>query len=152
MPNPEMKTLTVGNNTFDIRDDRIGDLADLDTIDKSSVVDAINEAVQSGGNVPIAYDSSPSPLGTAAAGSSGAYARGDHVHAMPSAADVGAYALPAGGIPATDLAAAVQTSLGKADNAIAAPASPSDGQFLVYSSAQSAWVAQTVPAANGVSF
>lgn len=35
---------------------------------------------------------------------------------------------------------------------ITAPSSPSDGQFLVYSSAQSAWVAQTVPAANGVSF
>lgn len=44
MPNPEMKTLTVGENTFDIRDDRIGDLADLDTTDKSSVVAAINEA------------------------------------------------------------------------------------------------------------
>lgn len=39
-----MKTLTVGNNTFDIRDGRIGDLADLDTTDKSSVVAAINEA------------------------------------------------------------------------------------------------------------
>lgn len=117
MPNPEMKTFTVGNNTFDIRDDRIGDLADLDTTDKSSVVDAINEAVQGGGNVPVAYDSSPAPLGTAAAGSSNAFARGDHVHDMPSASDVGAYALPAGGIPATDLAAAVQTSLGKADTA-----------------------------------
>lgn len=48
MPNPEMKTLTVGNNTFDIRDDRIGNLADLDTTDKSSVVSAINEAAQAG--------------------------------------------------------------------------------------------------------
>lgn len=49
MPNPEMKTLTVGENTFDIRDDRIGDLADLDTTDKSSVVAAINEAAQGSG-------------------------------------------------------------------------------------------------------
>ena len=44
-------------------------------------------------------------------------------------------------------------SIGAADvGAVAAPASPSDGQFLVYSQAQSAWVAQTVPSANGVSF
>ncbi len=49
MPNPEMKTLTVGENTFDIRDGRIGDLADLDTTDKSSVVAAINEAAQGSG-------------------------------------------------------------------------------------------------------
>ncbi len=49
MPNPEMKTLTVGNNTFDIRDARIGDLADLGTTDKSSVVAAINEAASGGG-------------------------------------------------------------------------------------------------------
>ena len=48
MPNPEMKTLTVGENTFDIRDDRIGDLDDLDTTNKSSVVAAINEAAQGG--------------------------------------------------------------------------------------------------------
>ena len=35
---------------------------------------------------------------------------------------------------------------------IPAPLNPSDGQFLVYSSSQSAWIAQTVPSANGVSF
>ena len=35
-----------------------------------------------------------------------------------TASDVGAYALPSGGIPKTDLAAAVQTSLGKADTAL----------------------------------
>ena len=34
------------------------------------------------------------------------------------ATDVGAYALPSGGIPKTDLASAVQTSLGKADTAL----------------------------------
>lgn len=41
---------------------------------------------------------------------------------------------------------------GGSGGGIPAPSSPSDGQFLVYSSAQSAWVAQTVPSANGVSF
>ncbi|MBO4543244.1 MAG: hypothetical protein J5725_08710 [Bacteroidales bacterium] len=75
--------------------------------------------------VPAAYTSTPAALGTASAGSSTSFAKGDHVHAMPTAANVGA---------------------------IPTPSSPSDGQFLVYSSSQSAWVAQTVPTANGVSF
>ena len=75
--------------------------------------------------VPDAATATPSNLGTAAVGSSSRYAREDHVHNKPTASDVGA---------------------------IASPSSPSDGQFLVYSSSQSAWVAQTVPNANGVSF
>jgi len=36
--------------------------------------------------------------------------------------------------------------------AIAAPATPSDGDFLVYDSTAGAWVAQAVPSASGVSF
>ena len=70
-------------------------------------------ANESGGVSP--YTSNPAALGTASAGSSANYSRGDHVHAMPSASDVGA---------------------------IAAPSSPSSGQFLVYNG--SAWVAQTL--------
>lgn len=62
--------------------------------------------------VPSASSSTPQPLGTAAAGSSGDYARADHVHAKPTAADVGA---------------------------IAAPVSPSKGAALAYNG--SAWVA-----------
>ena len=73
--------------------------------------------------IPSAYTSNPAALGTASAGSSTYFSRGDHVHPLPSAGDVGA---------------------------IAAPANPSSGQFLVYNG--SAWVAQTVPSANGVSF
>lgn len=42
--------------------------------------------------VPSASDTSPQPLGTASAGSSEAYSRADHVHAKPTAADVGAVA------------------------------------------------------------
>lgn len=41
-------------------------------------------------SVPSAYTSSPSALGTASAGTSTAWAKGDHVHPMPSASDVGA--------------------------------------------------------------
>lgn len=79
--------------------------------------------------VPSAYTSTPADLGTASAGSSTSWAKGDHVHKMPSAADVGAYALPSGGIPKTDLATAVQTSLGKADTALqSAPVTSVNGQ------------------------
>lgn len=99
-----------------------------------------------------------------------------------SASDLGlgTYSKPSGGIPKTDLASGVQTSLDRADTAlqsytetdptvpswakaqskpsytasevgaIAAPSNPSSGQFLVYNG--SAWVAQTVPNANGEDF
>jgi len=41
-----------------------------------------------------------------------------------TAQDVGAYTMPTGGIPATDLASAVQTSLGKADTALQTETDP----------------------------
>ena len=69
----------------------------------------------------------------------------------------GTYSKPNGGIPKTDLDAAVQTSLGKADTAlqthqdisgkITAPTNPVAGQFLVYDG--SAWTAQTLAAWQG---
>lgn len=99
-----------------------------------------------------------------------------------TAADVGAgtYSKPSGGIPKTDLASTVQTSLGKADTAlqsytetdptvpswakatskpsysasevgaIAAPASPASGSFLVWNG--SAWTAQTLATWAGGSY
>ena len=42
------------------------------------------------GTGPDPYDSNPADLGTASPGVSNEYARGDHVHKKPSAADVGA--------------------------------------------------------------
>lgn len=75
----------------------------------------------------------------------------------------GTYSKPSGGIPKSDLASAVQTSLGKADTALQAvpstyrtaaaqdtidrgkidkPSNPSSGAFLVWNG--SAWVAQTL--------
>ena len=45
-----------------------------------------------GGTSVLPYDSNPEPLGTAAPGDSDYFSRGNHVHAMPSAADVGALA------------------------------------------------------------
>lgn len=43
-----------------------------------------------GGSSPSPSSSTPQPLGTAAAGSSTDYSRADHVHAMPTASQVGA--------------------------------------------------------------
>ena len=73
-----------------------------------------------GGSSPSPSSSTPQPLGTAAAGSSTDYSRADHVHAKPTAADVGA---------------------------IPAPSSPSSGQFLSWNG--SAWVAASLPTYNG---
>ncbi len=83
----------------------------------------------------------------------------------------GTYSLPSGGIPASDLASAVQTSLGKADTALQSvpstyrtaaaqdtidaekidkPSNPSSGAFLVWDG--TAWVAQTLATWQGGSF
>lgn len=62
----------------------------------------------------------------------------------------GTYSKPSGGIPKTDLASSVQTSLDKADAAIPAPSSPTSGQFLVYNG--TAWVAQTLATWSGGSY
>ena len=72
------------------------------------------------GSSPSPSDATPQPLGTAAAGSSGDYSRADHVHAKPTAADVGA---------------------------IPAPQSQSSGQYLSWNG--SAWVAASLPLYNG---
>lgn len=94
--------------------------------------------------------------------------------------NTGTYSKPSGGIPKTDLASDVQTSLGKADTAlqsytetdptvpswaktsskpsytasevgaIAAPSSPATGAFLVWNG--TAWVAQTLSTWSGGSY
>lgn len=66
-----------------------------------------------GGGTNISpYASDPAMDGTASAGSSDDYARGDHVH--PS--DTSKYTFPDGGIPASDLASGVIPDIsGKAD-------------------------------------
>lgn len=83
----------------------------------------------------------------------------------------GTYSKPSGGIPKTDLASAVQTSLSKADSALQAvpstyrtasaqdtidtgkidkPSNPATGAFLVWNG--SAWVAQTLQTWQGGSY
>lgn len=70
--------------------------------------------------VPTADSNTPQALGTASAGSSTSWSRGDHVHPKPTAADIGA---------------------------IAAPSSPATGAFLTFNG--TAWVAQTLSTWQG---
>lgn len=81
----------------------MGNLADLTTKDKSSLVAAINEAAASGGSKD-AVTYTPQTLTV----EQQAQAR----------TNIGAYTKPASGIPKSDLADDVQTSLTKADTAI----------------------------------
>ena len=95
MPNPFSK-LKIRNIIYDVKDaiarSSIGNLSELQTEHKDNLVDAINDAAQSGGGGGGAspYTQNPSSLGQASPGSVNQYARGDHVHPMPSASDVGA--------------------------------------------------------------
>jgi hypothetical protein len=64
-----------------------------------------------------------------------------------TASDVGAYAMPSGGIPSTDMSSAVQTALAKAVASIPGPSNPATGAFLVWDG--NAWVAQTLSVWQG---
>ena len=119
---------TEGTRKYDIGtklgsiDTNMGDLTNLTTTAKNNLVAAINEAAQSGGGGGgTPYTSNPEALGTASPGSSSDYSRGDHVHPMPSASDVGAIATPS--------------------------TSPTTGQFLKWSG--TAWVASDLPVYSG---
>lgn len=87
---------------------------------KSSNTDYDVAWVTGGGGGPSPYTSNPAALGTASPGISDNYARGDHVHPKPSAADLGV---------------------------IAAPATPTTGDVLTWSG--TAWVASALPLYNG---
>ena len=97
---------------------------------------------QLGITVPSPYTSNPAALGTASPGSSANFSRGDHVHQKPTytKSDVGlgnvdnVQQYSASNPPPTPTAADV--------GAIALPASPSAGDFLVYNG--SAWAAVTM--------
>lgn len=114
-----------------------------------------------GGSSPSPYTSNPSALGTASAGSSDNYARGDHVHPKPTAADLGITVPSASSATPQALgtaAAGSSSDYSRADHvhakptasdigAIAAPVSPSIGQFLGWNG--SAWVAASLPVYSG---
>lgn len=71
----------------------------------------------SGGGGPDPYTSNPADLAAAASpGSASQYSRGDHVHKLPTASQIGAYVKPSGGIPASDLAAGVIPSVPSASD------------------------------------
>nr|DAZ67811.1 MAG TPA: hypothetical protein [Caudoviricetes sp.] len=87
----------------------MGDLADLTTEDKSSLVAAINEAAESGGTAD-AVTYTPQTLTTK-------QQKQARTNIGAEKAGTG-YTKPADGIPKSDLAADVQESLAKADTAI----------------------------------
>ena len=95
MPNPFSK-LKIRNVIYDVKDaiarSSIGNLSELQTEHKDNLVDAINDAAQSGGGSDEVspYTQNPSSLGQANPGSVNQYARGDHIHPMPTASDIGA--------------------------------------------------------------
>ena len=74
----------------------------LSTTDKTKL-----DGIASGATANTASTATPSALGTAAAGTSSNFARADHVHALPTAADVGAAASNHTHILATDIATAL---------------------------------------------
>jgi hypothetical protein len=62
------------------------------TLLRDTAAGSITVAFAGGTSGIVVSSATPQPLGIAAAGSSGNASRADHVHAMPSAADVGAAA------------------------------------------------------------
>lgn len=111
---------------------KMGDLSDLQTAIKSSLVDAINEARQTGGGgggggSVVIVDNLNSDSAIAALSAKQGKVLKEMIPAAVTEAIVsswgftkntGTYSKPSGGIPETDLASAVQTSLGKADSAL----------------------------------
>lgn len=123
----------------------MGNLADLTTEDKSSLVAAINEVAESGGSKD-AVTYTPQTL--------------TKEQKSQARTNIGAekagtgYSKPASGIPKTDLAADVQTSLDKADAAISlglTAATP--GQIIKVKAVQdgkpTAWEAVDMPSGGG---
>jgi hypothetical protein len=73
------------------------------TLTRDTAAGSITVAFAGGTSGIVVSSATPQPLGTASAGVSGQASRADHVHAMPSAADVSAIveAATAAGFPAT---------------------------------------------------
>lgn len=62
--------------------------------------------------LPEASNNAPQNLGMASPGLSESFSRADHIHAMPSATDIGAYVKPNNGIPASDLVSGITIPIG----------------------------------------
>lgn len=80
--------IAVGSITYDIKDSNAYVLPSTG-IPSSDLAAGVIPVV------PTAYDTAAQALGTASAGASTSWARGDHIHPMPSASDVGAVIAPA---------------------------------------------------------
>ncbi|MGX4707718.1 hypothetical protein LZP97_00075 [Rhodococcus sp. DMF-1] len=85
------------------------------------------------GSAYVEISASPGSTDAVPEGSANLYFTDARAQAATAAAIAAKYTKPAGGIPAADLAAAVQTSLGKADTAIQPGSQPYDVTFVAQS-------------------
>jgi hypothetical protein len=104
----------------------------------------VGDGLATSGTVLVAdfSDATPAALGTAAAGTAVELARGDHVHAMPSASDVGAVANSL-----VSAAGQVIASSGSA-TPVAVAAGSADGQVLTWDTASTPKMKWAAPASG----
>lgn len=97
--------------------------------------------------IPQASSTTPSPLGTAAVGSGTTWARADHIHAMPSAADVGAVSASDVQFKAYDSVADLGLTVGSATIAGAWAAMAGQNAILMCNATE--FAANSVPSTAG---
>lgn len=88
------------------------------TLTRNTSAGSITVAFAGGTSGIVVSSATPQPLGTASAGSSGDASRADHVHAMPSAADVGAVPSINGISSAITIAAGANVTVSTASSTI----------------------------------
>lgn len=97
------------------------------TLTRNTSAGSITVAFAGGTSGIVVSSATPQPLGTAAAGSSGDASRADHVHAMPSAADVGAVPSVNGISSAITIAAGANVTVSTASSTITIAAGGGSG-------------------------
>ena len=149
MTNPIMQHLTIGGTTYDT----VGAASVTQVVSSGTKVATVTidgtttDIYAPSGSSVSPYTSNPAMDGTASAGSSSDYARGDHVHPTDTSRQA---ALVSG----TNIKTVNGNSLlGSGNIAIAGlPSVTSSDNGKVLQVVNGAWAAATIPSASGVSF